>query len=548
MKSVVSGVAGSVRLKQLNAAGLTTAEKHGKRLDQTGKTRAIDDTPPLTRTGLDLNALYTAHVEGAFIPKAKTKAMHMILQFPKNLVDPADAPGMLDHARAYVERVFGPDAIFGDRIDRDEKNKQVVDLFIAPKYVKRTKKGEKIAVSMTRDLKKLAEKHGHPPIPQGIGRAMQDELLEYFRDVMELDGVQRGAKKAFAGPDWKSAEQQRVEELEGIERDLGRERLTVQEAMIALAEKDAVLDAERQQIEAERAQVAEARARILAEGAALADQRLVMENERAELRREHDTLEAAKAEHAKQIREAAETRASLVQLAIEVGALRQEHEREKSAIADDREENRQQTEKLRRDKEQLARESKELTRQRSSFQDEQKQLEATTAAVARREQQARAMEIGLKAIADGEIAGAVEQDGEKRLMFTCATDARKAELRRAITPVWDRIWDFVHRLRERLVNEVKKALSEERKLLASLTQAYQEAVTDVRDRAAKLGAAVSRLDDVGKERAIQFPEVMIGVGVANNLKDGGLREEPDGLSPEALALAAKYRDEQQGIG
>lgn len=258
MRSIVSGVAGSVRLKQLTAAGLTMAERHGKRLDKSGKARAVNDTPALTRTGLDLNELYRAHVEGAFIPSAKAKAMHMILQFPKELVDPTDASGMLDHARAYAERVFGPDAVFADRIDRDETNTQVVDLFIAPKYLKRTKRSEKLSVSMSRHLKKLAEKHGHPPLPQGIGRAMQDELFEYFRDVMKLGGVERGARKTYPGPDWKSAEQQRLEELEEIEGTLQRERVAVREQATELAERFEDLNARICEL-AEREQAIEAR-------------------------------------------------------------------------------------------------------------------------------------------------------------------------------------------------------------------------------------------------------------------------------------------------
>lgn len=257
MKSVNSGIAGSVRLHQLTRAGITIAEKHGKRLDATGKARPINKDPALTRTGLDLNDLYDAHVKDAFIPAAKTKAMHMILQFPKELVDPNDAAGMLDHARAYAERVFGPDAVFADRIDRDEKNKQVVDVFVAPKYEKRTKKDVKTAVSMTRHLKLLAKKHGHVPHPMGIGRAMQDELFEYFRDVMKLDGVERGAKKVFAGDDWKSAEQQRLEELEEKGRELDKKEadLKAREDQLETDEKAVKKDGVGVSIEATQAKL-----------------------------------------------------------------------------------------------------------------------------------------------------------------------------------------------------------------------------------------------------------------------------------------------------
>ena len=276
MRSVVSGVAGSVRLKQLTAATLTIAERHGKRLDRTSKFRAIRDARALTRTGLNLNAQYDKHVRKGeqgnevFIPKAKTKALHVMVQFPKDLVDPVHAADMLDHARAFCETVFGTEAIFADRIDRDEKNEHVVDVFVAPRYRKRTKTSDKDAVSMTRHLKNLAIKRGYPPIPPAIGRALQDELFEYLRDIMKLDGVERGAKKAFAGPDWKSAEQQRLEELEGIEKMLENERERVREAMAAVAQQRAALKIMRVEVVAERERIltaaAEERERLLGEG------------------------------------------------------------------------------------------------------------------------------------------------------------------------------------------------------------------------------------------------------------------------------------------
>ncbi|MGK2908822.1 MAG: hypothetical protein ACSLE1_03340 [Sphingobium sp.] len=215
-KSSVTGVAGAARIDNLSMAELTYAEFHGKRLDKTGQARAINNEPPLTTTGLDLNALYKRHIAGAFLPKSRAKVMQVVIQFPKDLVDGEDAGLMLQHARAFTESVFGPDSIFADRVDRDEAGRHLVDLFIAPKYMKKTKHEEKLAVTMSIHQKQLAQKYKCPPNPAGTGRALQDALFEYLRDTMGLTGVKRGEPKLIPGPDWKASEQLRSDELDDL--------------------------------------------------------------------------------------------------------------------------------------------------------------------------------------------------------------------------------------------------------------------------------------------------------------------------------------------
>lgn len=240
MKKDAIGIAGAVRIQQLKLADLTRAERHGKRLDRSSKSRAIyKNAPPLTTTGLNLRERFQEHVDSVFIPKAKAKAMHVIVQLPKDLVDGENAEHMLKHARAFVEGVFGKESIFGDRVDRDEKGRHVVDLFVAPIYIKKTKHTEKRAVSMSRDLKALATKYGRKTNVYETGRALQDALFDYLRNDMKLIGVQRGSSKLVPGPDWKSAEQLRDNELKEkearIEIDLVRAEKAGNEAEARLA-------------------------------------------------------------------------------------------------------------------------------------------------------------------------------------------------------------------------------------------------------------------------------------------------------------------------
>lgn len=313
MKSAVTGVAGAARIDQLSMAELTYAELHGKRLDKTGRARAINSDPPLTTTGLNLNELYHSHVAGAFKPKSRAKAMQVVIQFPKDLVDGDDAALMLRHARAFTESVFGPDSIFADRVDRDEQSRHVVDIFIAPKYVKKTKHEEKVAVTMSRHQKELARIYNCPPTPIGTGRALQHALFEYLRDEMKLNGVKRGEQKLIPGPDWKLPEQLRVEELaqqksreDARELELdARERqadshaadLDAREARVAKTEEDARLASAA--VIAERAEIDR---RQLGQDRAIAEQRNVLTaiqaavvTDRAAINRQRLDMEAREA-------------------------------------------------------------------------------------------------------------------------------------------------------------------------------------------------------------------------------------------------------------
>lgn len=228
-KSPVAGISGSIRAVCLTKADFNAAEKHGKRLDATSQARAISNDPPVTTTGLDLQKLYTQHVKDVFVPKCKTIAKHIIIQFPKDLVDGEDPDYMLRHARRIVETIFGDQAIFADRVDRDEKGRHIVDIFVAPKYTKKTKHTSQVAVSVSVHEEALAEKYHRKNTPWGRGQAMQDAIYEYLRDVMLLPGVQRGDPKAGPGADWKAAEELRKEELENIKADLEEEKRKVAE-------------------------------------------------------------------------------------------------------------------------------------------------------------------------------------------------------------------------------------------------------------------------------------------------------------------------------
>lgn len=213
--SQYSGVSGAVRIQRLSGTSLAAAESHGKRRDDLGEKRSIIKEPPLTTTGLNLRDLYDEHVEGAKVQRSSTKALHLVFQFPKELVNGEDAETMLREARAFAVSIFGDAAIFADRVDRDEKSRHVVDLFVAPRYQKTTKRRTQAAVSTSKHLKALAqERTGDEPTLRVQGQVLQDLWFEHLRDRMKLEGVHRGEKKRVPWEDWQTPEELALEERE----------------------------------------------------------------------------------------------------------------------------------------------------------------------------------------------------------------------------------------------------------------------------------------------------------------------------------------------
>ena len=227
-KSPFTGKSGAIRIQPLTMHKLQLAERHGKREDEISKLRVFYDQKPLVHKGLNLMELYKRHTEGVFIPKAKTVVQHALFQFPTELVDGEDAEYMLRHSLAMTERIWGPDAVIAARVDRDEKSRHVVDVFICPKYLKQTKRESKVAVSMTKHMKELADRYGHEKLSTtNIGRALQEFVYEYFRDEMKLDGVKRGSAKSLRGSDWKSAEKLREQELDRLRAQAEADRVAL---------------------------------------------------------------------------------------------------------------------------------------------------------------------------------------------------------------------------------------------------------------------------------------------------------------------------------
>lgn len=200
------------RIRRLDQSQLQLAEVHARRGDVKSQKRVVRDAAPVTwlpgkvsSDPLSYEARYMAHVEGAFVPKGDAKAIHMLVKFPASVAvaTTEEAEVALKLAVDFASSIFGDEAVFAARMDRDEKSLTNADLFIAPRYVKKTKRQEKVAVSLSRHLKLMTEKHGTLATDRDILRSQGRALQDAFATFLRANGYQalRGEPKKEPEPD-----------------------------------------------------------------------------------------------------------------------------------------------------------------------------------------------------------------------------------------------------------------------------------------------------------------------------------------------------------
>lgn len=191
MRQANSGKSGAVRVETLDATDLSAMEKHGQREDASGQARRVSDDEPLVKGGLDIVARRERHVEGRK-QQGKTKAMHALVQFPKDLI-PDTAMGqraMMSFAVEFINDFYGGDAVFAARLDRDEKGTHKVDVFFLPRWEFEYKDGRKQArCGVGQYTKKAARDRFGKDDRRSQGSALQDAFYEHLRDKMKLRGV-----------------------------------------------------------------------------------------------------------------------------------------------------------------------------------------------------------------------------------------------------------------------------------------------------------------------------------------------------------------------
>lgn len=261
---MAKGNSGSFRANSLTESDLAAMENHELRLDQAGARRSVrklpdgEPIPPLIydpySTGRGKKCLVNAHakhIEGARINKGASKvARHAFLQFPTDLeITPETEQMMLDQAVAFVNETHGGRAVFRGRLDRDEEGRHGVDVFFAPRYSKKTKRGSQDWISLTKfgkeravdrfgqkELKRKNKDGEFEPVTDDDdnpvmvdcdskyyqGQAFQDLWFEHLRDQVGLDWVERGQKKIGRDADRVEVEEYKLRE-ERKKNDLHRQ-------------------------------------------------------------------------------------------------------------------------------------------------------------------------------------------------------------------------------------------------------------------------------------------------------------------------------------
>ena len=89
--------------------------------------------------------------------RAGKLARHAFVQFPTDIeITPATEEMMLREAVTFIEKTHGGQVVFRARLDRDERGKNGVDAFFAPRYSKTTAAGTQDWISLTKFGKALA--------------------------------------------------------------------------------------------------------------------------------------------------------------------------------------------------------------------------------------------------------------------------------------------------------------------------------------------------------------------------------------------------------
>ncbi len=288
----------SARIDRLNMPLLRLAETHGRRLDEVSEMRHYRDEENIAwspQTGADDFALVDRladHIAGAFVPKNAPEAMHMLVKLPDSVpvATREEAEAAMKLAVQFANDTLGGNAVFAARIDRDERSLNNVDLFLAPRYEKVTKRQSKPAIAMTKHLKALAVKHGRTATRPGPkaemeaqGRALQDELAIWLTGK-GFEAI-RGEEKTTRGKDQKTPEEM------GAANDRKEANKALQEARES--EKHAADHAAAARMSELRLANAQAKAEAVKRGQDKA--REAIEKEKADLAREREALDAEKA-------------------------------------------------------------------------------------------------------------------------------------------------------------------------------------------------------------------------------------------------------------
>ena len=196
-----SGRAGAIRQKALKAVDLANMEAHGKREDESGKRRKIREDEALVFGGLDLRDLRAEWMRDVK-QQGNTAALHALVQYPTKLIDGTaedQQERMLHHAVRFMNEFHGGDAVFAARLDRDEKGRHSVDVFMMPRHDFTYKDGRtQKRAAVSKHTKAEAQRRYGKQDRRSQGSALQDAWFEYLRDEMGLDVKPPERKKATA--------------------------------------------------------------------------------------------------------------------------------------------------------------------------------------------------------------------------------------------------------------------------------------------------------------------------------------------------------------
>lgn len=245
-------------------------ERHGLREDESSARRRVSGDEPVVYGSLDICEARDKHVEGCKAQKGnKTRAIHMLVQFPPDLI-PNTEEGqqqMMAHAVKFANDFHGGDAVFAARLDRDEAGTHKVDVFLMPRYEFAYKDGRtQKRTSVSKFAKEQAKQRYGNDDRRSQGSALQDAFHEYLCDEMGLEALPPKRKKTTAAdrvePEVYALRQEKASHSQQVATDRrklteGRKsvRLSLEKSEASIKEQRAEIKRQRKELEEDARQI-----------------------------------------------------------------------------------------------------------------------------------------------------------------------------------------------------------------------------------------------------------------------------------------------------
>lgn len=176
--------------------------------------------------------------------------------------------------------------------------------------------------------------------------------------------------------------------------------------------------------------------------------------------------------------------------------------------------------------------------------DQQAVIETSAREIDQREERVKGFEVGIDAIARGELYFGRAKDGREGLLSKL-TPERSKELGTQIGPALGWVRQIARSCSQAVSQEVEAEVAKVREVIASLMQAYQTAIEVARAHAEDFLHLLSKLRKEVRKRVMVDLDLQKGEVAARKTVSEGAKDSPEGLSLEQLEHMRRLRGGSQ---